>query len=298
MEAVPVRGVARWRSGLGSETGAEAGTAGGLDRSSRPLLPLRPMPRALSLPDGREVQPGKVLCIGRNYVAHVIEMGGREGDQPVVFLKPSTALVADGGEVVLPRQSADVHHEVELVAVIGKAGKDIARGRRARPRRGLRRRARHDGPRPPGRRQGRREALERRQGVRHVRPARPARRRGRGGRPPGARRRAHGRRRDPPAGLDVDDGVLGRPDRLVPVVGVHARARRPGLHRHARGRRAGPRRPDAGGDRDRLPVADCNRAVPTPRPARPPLCTRCAWLRSSSSCSPSAPTPRRPSGGG
>jgi len=80
----------------------------------------------LTLPDGREVRPGKVLCIGRNYVAHVIEMGGREGDQPVVFLKPSTALVADGGEIVLPRQSADVHHEVELVAVVGTGGRHIA----------------------------------------------------------------------------------------------------------------------------------------------------------------------------
>ena len=45
------------------------------------------------LPDGRDLRPGKVLCIGRNYVAHVIEMGGREGDQPVVFLKPSSALI-------------------------------------------------------------------------------------------------------------------------------------------------------------------------------------------------------------
>ena len=80
----------------------------------------------LTLPDGRDVRPGKVLCIGRNYVAHVLEMGGREGDQPVVFLKPSTALVPDGGAVVVPRQSAEVHHEVELVAVVGTGGKDIA----------------------------------------------------------------------------------------------------------------------------------------------------------------------------
>ena len=80
----------------------------------------------LTLPDGRDLRPGKVLCIGRNYVAHVIEMGGREGDEPVVFLKPSTALVGDGAEIVIPRQSADVHHEVELVAVIGAGGKDIA----------------------------------------------------------------------------------------------------------------------------------------------------------------------------
>lgn len=84
-----------------------------------------PHPSLLTFPDGREVRPGKVLCIGRNYVAHVIEMGGREGDEPVVFLKPSTALVADGGEVVIPRQSGDVHHEVELVAVVGTGGKDI-----------------------------------------------------------------------------------------------------------------------------------------------------------------------------
>lgn len=80
----------------------------------------------LTLPDGREVRPGKVLCIGKNYVAHAIEMGGTGTDEPVVFLKPSTALVPDGGEIVIPRQSADVHHEVELVAVVGEGGKDIA----------------------------------------------------------------------------------------------------------------------------------------------------------------------------
>ena len=46
--------------------------------------------------------------------------------EPVVFLKPSTALLRSGGTVVLPRQSADVHHELELVAVIGKGGRHIA----------------------------------------------------------------------------------------------------------------------------------------------------------------------------
>ena len=82
----------------------------------------------LTLPDGRAVRPGKVLCIGRNYAAHVREMGDVADvpAEPVVFLKPSTALVADGGEVVLPRQSDDVHHELELVAVIGTGGKHIA----------------------------------------------------------------------------------------------------------------------------------------------------------------------------
>ena len=80
----------------------------------------------LTLPDGREVRPGKVLCIGRNYAAHVAEMGDVAEAEPVVFLKPSTALVASGGEVVLPPQSSDVHHELELVAVIGAETKDVS----------------------------------------------------------------------------------------------------------------------------------------------------------------------------
>ncbi len=82
----------------------------------------------LTLPSGERVRPGKLLCIGRNYAAHVREMGDVADlpTEPVVFLKPSTALVADGGRVVLPRQSADVHHELELVAVIGEGGRHVA----------------------------------------------------------------------------------------------------------------------------------------------------------------------------
>jgi 2-keto-4-pentenoate hydratase/2-oxohepta-3-ene-1,7-dioic acid hydratase in catechol pathway len=82
----------------------------------------------LTLPDGQSVRPGKILCIGRNYAEHVREMGDVAAPpaEPVVFLKPSTALVPDGGTVVLPRQSADVHHELELVAVVRTAGRHIA----------------------------------------------------------------------------------------------------------------------------------------------------------------------------
>ena len=80
----------------------------------------------LTLPDGRDVRPGKVLCIGRNYAAHVAEMGDVSEAEPVVFLKPTTALLPDGGRVVLPRQSQDVHHELELVAVVGTGGRHIA----------------------------------------------------------------------------------------------------------------------------------------------------------------------------
>ena len=87
----------------------------------------------LTLPDGRDVRPGKILCIGRNYAAHVAEMGDVSEAEPVVFLKPTTALVADGGEMVLPRQSDDVHHELELVVVIGHGRTAHRRGRRAGP---------------------------------------------------------------------------------------------------------------------------------------------------------------------
>ena len=79
----------------------------------------------LTLPDGRDVRPGKILCIGRNYAAHAAEMGNPDAE-PVAFLKPTTALVADNGEIVLPRQSESVHHELELVAVVGTAGRHIA----------------------------------------------------------------------------------------------------------------------------------------------------------------------------
>lgn len=68
---------------------------------------------------------GKILCIGRNYAKHAAEMKSDIPDQPMVFLKPSTALIRSGGMVVLPGQSKDVHHEVELVAVIGKGGRNI-----------------------------------------------------------------------------------------------------------------------------------------------------------------------------
>ncbi len=84
----------------------------------------------ITLPDGRSVRPGKLLCIGRNYAAHIREMGDVADlpAEPVVFLKPSTALLPSGGTVVLPRQSSDVHHEVELVVVIGRGGKHVSEG--------------------------------------------------------------------------------------------------------------------------------------------------------------------------
>ncbi|NIM00712.1 MAG: hotdog fold thioesterase, partial [Acidobacteria bacterium] len=66
---------------------------------------------------------GKILCIGRNYTEHVAEMGYEEDAPPVLFFKPPSALLHDGGTLQLPDGGGTVHHEVELVVVIGKQGR-------------------------------------------------------------------------------------------------------------------------------------------------------------------------------
>ncbi|SMC16589.1 2-keto-4-pentenoate hydratase/2-oxohepta-3-ene-1,7-dioic acid hydratase (catechol pathway) [Andreprevotia lacus DSM 23236] len=67
-----------------------------------------------------------IFCVARNYLAHAAEMGSSIGPEPVVFLKPTGALSYPGQNIVLPAWSSDVHHEAELVVVIGKDGNDIA----------------------------------------------------------------------------------------------------------------------------------------------------------------------------
>lgn len=71
--------------------------------------------------DGSTMPIGTMYCIGRNYAAHAREMGAAVPAEPLVFLKPPSAYVADGGRVVLPSWTRNVHHEVEVVAVIGDA---------------------------------------------------------------------------------------------------------------------------------------------------------------------------------
>ena len=77
---------------------------------------------------GERLRVGKILAVGRNYAKHIEEMNAPRTGHPVIFLKPATALVADGGEVPLPREAGQVHHEVELVVVIGEPGKAIPAG--------------------------------------------------------------------------------------------------------------------------------------------------------------------------
>lgn len=78
------------------------------------------------LPDsGLRVVPRKIICVGKNYARHAAELKSKVPDEPILFLKPSTALIGPDETVLLPPQSQEVHHEVELVVVIGREGKHI-----------------------------------------------------------------------------------------------------------------------------------------------------------------------------
>lgn len=57
----------------------------------------------------------KIVCIGRNYGEHARELGNAIPDEPVIFLKPTSALIPEGGPIRLPAFSKDIHHEIELV---------------------------------------------------------------------------------------------------------------------------------------------------------------------------------------
>lgn len=71
----------------------------------------------------------KVICIGKNYADHAREMGGEPPEIPVVFSMFPSAIIGPGDNVVLPRISSQVDYEAELVVVIGKLGRHIARER-------------------------------------------------------------------------------------------------------------------------------------------------------------------------
>ena len=67
----------------------------------------------------------KVIGIGKNYAAHAAEMGGAAPDEPIVFLKPNTAVIGPDAPVVLPPWSREVHYEGELAVVIKSLAKDV-----------------------------------------------------------------------------------------------------------------------------------------------------------------------------
>ncbi|TDU39401.1 2-keto-4-pentenoate hydratase/2-oxohepta-3-ene-1,7-dioic acid hydratase in catechol pathway [Gelidibacter sediminis] len=67
----------------------------------------------------------KIICIGRNYTEHIEELANEKPTDPVVFLKPDTAVLLKNQPFFIPDFSSDVHHEVEILVKINKVGKYI-----------------------------------------------------------------------------------------------------------------------------------------------------------------------------
>jgi len=68
---------------------------------------------------------GKIVCLGRNYVDHIHELGNEIPTSPVLFIKPATSIIHSGERIVIPPISSDCHHEIELAVLIGKQGSKV-----------------------------------------------------------------------------------------------------------------------------------------------------------------------------
>ncbi len=114
-----VGGAARWGVIQGELVGLLRGSPWS---DSAPLGGSVPLAEARLLPP---CEPTKIVAIGLNYRAHAAEMGKRLPDEPLLFLKAPSALLAPGGDVLLPADSTQVEHEGELALVIGRTARQV-----------------------------------------------------------------------------------------------------------------------------------------------------------------------------
>ena len=70
--------------------------------------------------------PSKIVCIGKNFADHAAEIGEEITDEPLIFFKPSSAIIGHGDAIVTPPQSKQVELEAELCLVIGKLSKNVS----------------------------------------------------------------------------------------------------------------------------------------------------------------------------
>jgi acylpyruvate hydrolase len=69
---------------------------------------------------------GKIICLARTYKEHAREMNATVTEDPLLFLKPASAVIFDKGTILIPPRSKCLHHEVELGVIIGKKGTHIS----------------------------------------------------------------------------------------------------------------------------------------------------------------------------
>ena len=86
-----------------------------------------PPPVTVPVEGGGDFPVRRIFCVGRNYGAHVREMGGDEKEHPPIFFtKPADAVVVGGADIAYPSVTQDLHHEIELVVALKAGGRDIA----------------------------------------------------------------------------------------------------------------------------------------------------------------------------
>ena len=90
------------------------------------VVPASPQPSLAVVGASGRFPVHRIYCVGRNYLAHVREFGNDEKSPPFFFAKANDMVVEDGTMVPYPPLTANYHHEVELVAAIGKGGANIA----------------------------------------------------------------------------------------------------------------------------------------------------------------------------
>lgn len=94
------------------------------DATSTPGAAIMPLSDAELLPP---IRPGKIVCVGRNYAAHAAEHNAPVPQEPMIFLKAPSALLAPGAAIEIPAGIGRVDHEVELAVVIGRRARDVGK---------------------------------------------------------------------------------------------------------------------------------------------------------------------------
>ncbi len=78
--------------------------------------------------DEMGITPGKIICVGKNYLAHVKEMGeSKPPGEPTIFMKPNSAIAPLSGKVTIPSGLGLLHHEVELCFIVSETCKNVSR---------------------------------------------------------------------------------------------------------------------------------------------------------------------------
>jgi 2-keto-4-pentenoate hydratase/2-oxohepta-3-ene-1,7-dioic acid hydratase in catechol pathway len=107
------------RSALAGDALAEIAAEARKAKPDHPLAAVRLLP---PIPD-----PEKIICLGNNYRAHVLEAGGTIPEHPQLFIRLANTLVGHEGALVVPKISSELDYEVELAIVVGRAGRHVPR---------------------------------------------------------------------------------------------------------------------------------------------------------------------------